>query len=120
MSASVNNSYNQIKVMNGFFTFSQIIDGHELWGVKNCQDEKVIPCKYEGIRPFNSEYISVKKDGLWGFIDIQGEEVIPCKYQDQYLDKEVWLGIDKVENKKTEEGILETYRREEIRLLFKI
>lgn len=81
MSTSLNNSNEQIKVMNGFSTFSQVVDGKELWGVKNSQGEVVIPCKYEAIRYFNNEYISVKKNGLWGIVNDKDEILVPHIYE---------------------------------------
>jgi len=46
--------------------------------------EIVIPCKYDKVWDFFSEWTAVKLNGKWGYIDKTGKEVIPLKFDNVF------------------------------------
>jgi hypothetical protein len=52
------------------------------WGLLSMNGKALIPCAYDDIRPYTSDFAAVCKNGKWGFLNTYYKESIVPQYED--------------------------------------
>lgn len=78
-----------------------IIQKFELWGIVDENDCVVIPCQYEGIKPWANHLYRVKENGKWGVFNVEKQEFLLNATYDSIGDLQNGVAITEVAKRKS-------------------